>query len=382
MSRYRYELFIKKSEAQIFGMALDIVRHRLHTQLLSQTTFTQPAEVVEWLGAVQSQDYAGAKWALAQRLKESTTDAKIDKDFNEGKILRTHLLRPTWHFVTPADIRWLLKLTAPRVHAVNAFMYRSQGLDKATLRKGNTMLEKALRGGNQLTRSELASLFQKAGLIGDSNGVRMGYFLMYAELEGLICSGARRGKQFTYALLEERVPRVKSLTPVEALAELTRRYFATRGPATLADFTWWSGLTMADAKKGIDMVKSQFVNEVWKDQSYWFANSVSPVTMKSPTAHLLPNYDEYFIGFKDRSAIAEVAERAGIQSSDPSLIAHIVILDGQIIGGWKRTIEKDAVLVALKLFTKLTKAENQAVGKAVDGYGNFLRLPTKLANSA
>lgn len=363
-------------------MALDIVRHRLHTQLLSQTTFTQPAEVVEWLGAVQSQDYAGAKWALAQRLKESTTDAKIDKDFNEGKILRTHLLRPTWHFVTPADIRWLLKLTAPRVHAVNAFMYRSQGLDKATLRKGNTMLEKALRGGNQLTRSELASLFQKAGLIGDSNGVRMGYFLMYAELEGLICSGARRGKQFTYALLEERVPRVKSLTPVEALAELTRRYFATRGPATLADFTWWSGLTMADAKKGIDMVKSQFVNEVWKDQSYWFANSVSPVTMKSPTAHLLPNYDEYFIGFKDRSAIAEVAERAGIQSSDPSLIAHIVILDGQIIGGWKRTIEKDAVLVALKLFTKLTKAENQAVGKAVDGYGNFLRLPTKLANSA
>lgn len=382
MSRYRYELFIKKSEAQIFGMALDIVRHRLHTQLLSQTTFTQPAEVVEWLGAVQSQDYAGAKWALAQRLKESTTDAKIDKDFNEGKILRTHLLRPTWHFVTPADIRWLLKLTAPRVHAVNAFMYRSQGLDKATLRKGNTMLEKALRGGNQLTRSELASLSQKAGLIGDSNGVRMGYFLMYAELEGLICSGARRGKQFTYALLEERVPRVKSLTPVEALAELTRRYFATRGPATLADFTWWSGLTMADAKKGIDMVKSQFVNEVWKDQSYWFANSVSPVTMKSPTAHLLPNYDEYFIGFKDRSAIAEVAERAGIQSSDPSLIAHIVILDGQIIGGWKRTIEKDAVLVALKLFTKLTKAENQAVGKAVDGYGNFLRLPTKLANSA
>lgn len=382
MSRYRYELFIKKSEAQIFGMALDIVRHRLHTQLLSQTTFTQPAEVVEWLGAVQSQDYAGAKWALAQRLKESTTDAKIDKDFNEGKILRTHLMRPTWHFVTPADIRWLLKLTAPRVHAVNAFMYRSQGLDKATLRKGSTMLEKALRGGNQLTRSELASLFQKAGLIGDSNGVRMGYFLMYAELEGLICSGARRGKQFTYALLEERVPRVKSLTPVEALAELTRRYFATRGPATLADFTWWSGLTMADAKKGIDMVKSQFVNEVWKDQSYWFANSVSPVTMKSPTAHLLPNYDEYFIGFKDRSAIAEVAERAGIQSSDPSLIAHIVILDGQIIGGWKRTIEKDAVLVALKLFTKLTKAENQAVGKAVDGYGNFLRLPTKLANSA
>lgn len=360
-------------------MALDIVRYRLHTQLLSQTTLTQPAEIVEWLGAVQSQDYAGAKWALAQRLKDATTDAAIDKDFNEGKMLRTHLMRPTWHFATPADIRWLLKLTAPRVHAANGFMYRSLELDKATLKKGNATLEKALRGAQQLTRSELASVFQKADLVG--SGVRIGYFLMYAELEGLICSGARRGKQFTYALLEERVPPVKALSREEALAELTRRYFATRGPATLQDFTWWSGLTMADAKEGIELVKSQFVNEVWKDQSYWFANSMSPVKAKSPTAHLLPNYDEYFIGFKDRSAIAEIAEKVGIKSDDPSLIAHIVILDGQIVGGWRRTLQKDAVFIELKLFTKLTNSENQAVRKVVEQYGKFLGLPTKLANA-
>jgi hypothetical protein len=362
-------------------MALDMVRYRLHTQLLSQSTLSQPAQVVEWLGAVQSQDYAGAKWALAQRLKAATTNAAIDSDFNEGKILRTHLMRPTWHFVTPADIRWLLKLTAPRVHAVNAFMYRSQGLDRATLKSGNAMLEKALQDGKQLTRSELASEFQKAGRIGDGNGVRMGYFLMYAELEGLICSGARSGKQFTYALLEERVPPVKALTPDEALAELTRRYFATRGPATLQDFTWWSGLTMADAKKGMEMVKSDFVNEVWQDQSYWFASSVSPVKMKSPSAHLLPNYDEYFIGFKDRSAIAEIAEKVGIKSNDPSLIAHIVIIDGQVVGGWRRTLKKDAILIELKLFAKLTKAENQAVSEAIEQYGEFLGLPTKVENA-
>jgi hypothetical protein len=363
-------------------MTLDIVRYRLHTQLLSQTTLTQPSEVVEWLGAVQSQDYAGAKWALAQRLKDAATDAAIDSDFNEGKILRTHLMRPTWHFVTPTDIRWLLLLTAPRVHAVNAFMYRSQGLDKATLKKGNAALEKALRDGKQWTRSELASEFQKAGLMTDGNGVRMGYFLMYAELEGLICSGARRGKQFTYALLEERVPPVKALTHDEALAELTRRYFATRGPATLQDFTWWSGLTMADAKKGIEMVKSDFVNQVRQGQSYWFANSASPVKMKSPTAHLLPNYDEYFIGFRDRSAIAELAEKVGIKSDDPSLISHIVLLDGQIIGGWRRTLKKDSVLIELNVFAKLTGAEHQAVSKAVEQYGKFLGLPTRLANTA
>jgi hypothetical protein len=363
-------------------MALDIVRYRLHTQLFSQTTLTEPADVVESLGAVQSQDYAGAKWALAQRLKDATTDAAIDSDFNEGKLLRTHLMRPTWHFVTPADIRWLLKLTAPRVHAVNGFMYRSQGLDKATLKKGNAALEKALRDGKQLTRAEVESEFQKAGLISDGNGVRMGYFLMNAELEGLICSGPRRGKQFTYTLLEERVPPVKALTADEALAELTRRYFATRGPATLADFTWWSGLTMADAKKGIELVKSDFVNEEWRDHSYWFANYLSPLKMKSPTAHLLPNYDEYFIGFKDRSAIAEIAEKVGIKSDDPSLIAHIVILDGQIIGGWRRTLKKDAVFIELKLFAKLTRAEKQAVDRAIEQYGNFLGLPTRLANTA
>jgi hypothetical protein len=381
MSWYKDERLIKKAEARNSGMILDIVRYRLHTQLLSQTTLTQPGEVVEWLGAVQSQDYAGAKWALAQRLKNGITDSEIDKDFNEGKLLRTHLMRPTWHFVTPQDIRWLLKLTAPRVHAVNGFMYRSQGLDKAILKKGNATLEKALRNGEQLTRSEIVSEFQKAGLISDGNGVRMGYFLMHAELEGLICSGGRRGKQFTYALLEERVPPVKALTPDEALAELTRRYFATRGPATLQDFTWWSGLTMLDAKKGIEMVKSEFVNEVWQDQSYWFANSVSPVRMKSPTAHLLPNYDEYFIGFKDRSAIAEIAEKVGIKSDDPSLIAHIVILDGQIIGGWRRTIQKGAILVELQLFTQLTKAQDQAVNHAIEQYGKFLGLPIKLADT-
>jgi len=357
-------------------MTLDIVRQRLHNQLLSQTKLTRPSEVVEWLGAVQSQDYAGAKWAIGQRLKDATTESAIDKDFNEGKILRTHLMRPTWHFVTPEAIRWMLRLTAPRVHAVNAYQYRALELDKAILQKGNATLEKALQGGKQWTRSELASVFQKAGIVAD--GLRLGYFLMYAELEGLICSGARRGKQFTYALVEERVPQVRAWTREEALAELTRRYFVTRGPATLHDFTWWSGLTMADAKKGIEMVKTEFVNEVLGDQSYWFANSVTPVIEKSPTAHLLPNYDEYFIGFKDRSAIGNVAKQAGIKGDDPSLIAHIIILDGQIVGGWRRTIKKDVVLIKLNLITKLTKAENQAVIAATEQYGKFLGLPAEL----
>jgi hypothetical protein len=164
--------------------------------------------------------------------------------------------------------------------------------------------------------------------------------MMHAELDGILCSGARKGKQFTYALLEERVPPVKPLNRDEALVELVRRYFLTRGPATLQDFAWWSGLTMTDAKRGLELVNSKFASEVINSQIYWFHESRSPKIDKSPTAYLLPNYDEYFIGFKDRSAIGEVATKAKISKDDPSLIAHVIILDGQIVGGWNRTIKK------------------------------------------
>jgi winged helix DNA-binding protein len=359
-------------------MDLDIVRYRLHNQFLSHPDFTKPEQVVECLGAVQSQDYAGGKWALGIRMN-GATDAAIDRAFNEGKILRTHILRPTWHFVSPQDIRWMLTLSAPRVHAVNGFMYRQQELDQVIIQKSYGVLESVLQGNKQLTRTELGSAFEKAG-IKHAKGVRLGYFMMSAELDGIICSGARRGKQFTYALLEERAPKVQALERDEALAELTRRYFATRGPATLQDFTWWSGLTMAEARGGIELIKSQFVNEVFEDQTYWFANSVSPVKEKSPTAHLLPNYDEYFIGFKDRSAIGKVANLANVEANNPAFLAHIIIIDGQIVGGWKRALRKDVVLVELNLITKLTKAENQAVMAAIEQYGKFLGLPAKLAN--
>ena len=356
-------------------MTLDIVRYRLHNQFLSHPDFTDPSQVVKCLGAVQSQDYSGGKWALGLRMKEAT-DAALDKAFYEGRILRTHILRPTWHFVAPEDIRWMLALSGPRVHAVNGFMYRQQELDRAIIKKSYTVLEKVLQGNKQLTRTELGSAFEQAG-IKNAQGIRLGYFMMSAELDGVICSGGRRGKQFTYALLEERAPAAKTLTRQDALVELTRRYFATRGPATLHDFTWWSGLTMADAKDGIEALKSQFVSEVIAGKTYWFDSSVSPVKEKSPTAHLLPNYDEYFIGFRDRSAIGEVAKQAGIKRDDPSFLAHVIILDGQLVGGWKRTIQKGAVQIQFMLITELTKAQMSAVERAANYYGEFLQLPVE-----
>jgi hypothetical protein len=202
--------------------------------------------------------------------------------------------------------------------------------------------------------------------------------MMRAELDGVICSGPRRGKQFTYALLEERVPPVQPLERDAALAELLRRYFATRGPASLQDFVWWSGLTMADAKHGIEMVKSQFISETINGQTFWFAETKLSAKGKSPTAYLLPNYDEYFIGFRDRSAIGEVAGQVGIKAKDPAFLAHIIILDGQIIGGWKRTINKETVSIELNLITKLTSVEQRAVVDAANRYGTFLGMPVEL----
>lgn len=354
----------------------EIANLRLHNQGLSKMLFKGPVDAVAQLGAVQAQDYAGAKWALAQRLV-NYTDAAIDKDFNEGKLLRTHILRPTWHFVTPADIHWMLLISAPRVHAISAYYYRKAGLDKAMVKHTNAVITKVLRGGNQLMRTEIASALGKEG-IDTSAELRMGYIMIRAELDGLICSGARRGKQFTYALLEERAPQVKVWEREEALAELVKRYFKTRGPATLQDFAWWSGLTMTDAKNGLEMVKSEFASENINGQIYWFPNFKVLPEKKAPTAYLLPNYDEYFIGFKDRSAIGEVAGMANLPANDPTLIANVIVLNGQVVGGWKRTLKKDSITVELKSIAKLTKNEKEVVEHAAEKFGKFLGLATQV----
>ena len=177
-------------------------------------------------------------------------DADIERAFTNGSILRTHLLRPTWHFVLPSDIRWLLALTGPRVNKLNDFMYRREGLDEAILQKSQDVIANALQGGHQFTRDELGMLLENAG-IQMKKGQYLAYILMSAELNGVICSGARRGKQFTYALMDDRVPKTSLLGQDEALSELSRRYFISRGPASIADFAKWSGLTKAEARRGL-----------------------------------------------------------------------------------------------------------------------------------
>lgn len=357
---------------------VDIAYQRLHHQRLVGTPFQKPEDVVRWQGAVQAQDYAGATWALGLR-SHALTEAQIEQAFTAGTLLRTHVLRPTWHFVTPADIRWLLALTAPRVHAANAYMYRKLEIDATVIQRTQAALVRALQDGTHRTREEVRAVLEQADII-TTGALRFGYLLMQAELDGLICSGARRGKQFTYTLLEERVPPTAPLDRDEALAELTWRYFSSHGPATLRDFVVWSGLTIADAKRGIALASSRLEQVVVADQTYWFAGAVEPAATTGPIAHLLPNYDEYFIGFKDRSAILEIVKTSALEAQSAVLAGHIIILDGQVVGGWNRTLTRQGVVVACTLITSLTEAQTDAIVLAGQRYAAFLEHPLILTS--
>jgi hypothetical protein len=353
----------------------DIARHRLLSQRISRPQISKPAELVAWLGAVQAQDFAGAKWSLGLRLK-GARDADVEREFNDGKILRTHLLRPTWHFVAREDIRWLLALTAPRVHQTNAAMYRRLGMDGSVFKRSNDALAKALSGGRPFTRQELCNVLGQAG-VATVGELRASYLLMRAELDGVLCSGGRQGKQFTYVLLDDRAPLVKLPTRDESLAELARRYFRSRGPATAHDMAKWSGLTIADVRRGLEAVKSELRNEVIDGQSLWFSEPWVPVKTTARTAYLLSAHDEFVSGYKDRRAGVTDDIAARLKSLGNAL-THILVVGDQIIGSWKPVLDKETVLVRARPLRNLSAAETQALAKVARKYAEFVGRKSRL----
>lgn len=355
----------------------ELIDRRLSNQGLAGAPFAQPAEVVRRLGAVQAQDYPAAIWALGLRMQGATA-AALDQAFADGSILRTHIMRPTWHFVTPADIRWMLALTAPRVRAASAAMYRRLGLDDALFARSHAILARALEGGNYLTRAELVAALQHAG-IESTEPLRATHIMFQAELDGIICSGPRRGKQFTYALLDERAPRTAPLAREEALAELARRYFTSHGPATVRDFVWWSGLAPADARAGLAALSSQFIQATVDGQSYWFAADPAPAPAPAPSVYLLPNYDEYIVSYTDRRAVYDPTHNDKLDARGNVLFTHTILLNGRIIGTWKRTLKTTAVVIEPTFFSPLTEAETEALAQAAARYGTFLGLPISLS---
>ena len=355
----------------------DIVRQRLANQKLAASTLRSPADVVAWLGAVQAQEYPAARWALGLRAS-GLTDQRVAHAFDAGEILRTHAMRPTWHFVARADIRWLQMLTGPRVQALNAYYARKNELDAKTVARSRAVIERALAGGHQLTRTELAATLGQAGI--RAEGQRLAYLMMSAELDQVICSGPRRGKQFTYALLSERAPKASLLPRDEALGELTRRYFISHGPATLRDYVWWSGLTMADARRGVEIAGRTLVQEMFGELTCWSGASTPAFTRTRSSAHLLPIYDEYLIAYKDRGAVTDPASKRSVPAIDG--YAHWLIVDGRFVGTWRRAETTVGVEVSLTPHRVLTAADRKAIAVAAGRYGAFIEAPVVLRGLA
>jgi hypothetical protein len=346
----------------------NIREQRLLNQHLASPIFTNPADIVYYMGAIQAQDYAAAKWATAQRL-QGATDILIEKAFTDGDIIRTHVMRPTWHFVHPKDIRWMLELTSARVQATASSYHKQYQLDHKIFSACEKAIAKALNGGKQLTREEVAEALQQAGVA--TNEQRFIHIMMQMELTGLVCSGGRQGKQFTYTLLDERVPTTKPIGRQDALAMLTERYFTSHGPATLQDYIWWSGLTVADAKAGLEMVKHKFLGETTDGNNYWFTERSDAPPNKIPVAFLLPNYDEYIVSYKDRSAAIESAD---IDKADPrgTIFNHTITINGRICAIWKRTIGKSKVDIEVIPFKPLSKVNLASITLSAKRYAKFL----------
>ncbi len=350
---------------------MDILAHRLANQHLFGKKFTQPEEVVAHLGAIQAQDFAAAKWAVGLRTTNAT-DADLEEAFNQGKFLRTHVLRPTWHFIMPEDIRWLLKLTAPRVKALMAHYNRKLELTEKVFDKTNTAIVKALTDQTYLTRPELKTIITQLGITTDVQ--KLAHIIMWAELDGLICSGPRRGKQFTYALLDDRAPKTKDLSKEESLAKLAERYFVSHGPAQLQDFTWWSGLMVKDSQTALDSISSKLEREVINGKTYWFSPDGQPVKNKSSQALLLSIYDEYTIAYHDRTDLTQAPGDYERLIAMGNALTGVIVIDGKVAGTWKRTLKKKSVEFVLKPFSTLTAQQEIALSEATAEYSHFMGL--------
>jgi hypothetical protein len=346
---------------------------RMAAQQIARHAFTAPGALVAWMGAVQAQDYAGARWAVGVRLAGRAIDERpLARALADGTVLRTHALRWTWQLVASADVRWLLALVAPRLISRAARRHRELGLDAAILRRSGATLARTLRDGGAATRAELRAALGAAGVA--TEDARLSHLLGRAELEGVICSGPPRGTEPTFALLDARVPSDRSpFTREQALAELARRYFRSHGPATLADFVWWSGLAPADARAGLAAAAPALArarlgeSETWRDPAL-----TRPSARALADAYLLPPFDEYLVGYRDRDTVLP-RQHARRLNAGGGLLAPCIVLGGRVVGTWRRVLGRRAdVTITLAPFEPPDRPARERIEAAAHHYGAFL----------
>jgi hypothetical protein len=339
---------------------------RIISQRLSGKKLQTPKDIVSWMGAMQAQDFDMVKWAVGMRLT-GYTEKMVEEAFNRGDILRTHVMRPTWHLVAPENIRWMLSLSAEKIKSSGKSRDRELEITEELYSKSNRVITKSLEGKRHLTREALGEELQKANI--SINTSRLYHFLMRAEFDGVICSGALQGKKQTYALLDEMVPASKTLYRDEALAKLATTYFTSHCPATLQDFAWWSGLSKTEAKKGLDAVKSDFVTEKIDSQEYFIANEFAAITNSEESVFLLPAFDEYIISYRDRTA-ALSSEHNHRAISSQGVFYPTIIVNGQVTGLWKKSTTQTVIPDFFDLPDSDTK---KRIEEVIDCFKEFLK---------
>ncbi len=354
-----------------------LTRRRLHRQRIASGKFESAAEVVAWLGAVQAQDYLASLWAIGLRMREATA-AVVEQAVVERRIVRTWPMRGTLHFVAAEDVRWISTLLTPRVIAGSAArLQRDFGLDEAALAHCRKIVTEILQGGKVVTRSALYAALDDAGV--DTAKQRGQHITGRLAQEGLLCLGPRAEKQPTFVLLDEWIPASRTLARDESLAELARRYFGSHGPATLHDFAWWSGLTIKDAQRGIELAGADLQPETLVDKVHWQAVDAVNIDDASDL-HLLPAFDEYLVAYKDRSAAVDAQFNRQVIGIN-GLFNPGIVIDGRIVGTWKRRLDPKAVAIELHPFRPLLKKELAAVNKAARRYGDFIGLPVQVSQA-
>lgn len=349
-----------------------ITELRLANQYIVGSGHT-PLAVVEHMGAMQAQDYNGALWSLG--LRTGLTQKEIVSFIEKRKIVRTWPQRGTLHFVVAQDAKWQVSLSAERLIRGVATRHERLGINEKILQKSKTILTKALQGGKILSRAKIMEALEKEG-ISTTDG-RGYHTLWYLSQTGVLVAGPMDEKQQTFTLLDEWVKNPKTKTREAGIAELVKRYFTSHGPATLQDFMWWSGITAKEAKAGLESHGSLFVSEKFEGKEYWMKKNLK-LLRSTARAFLLPGFDEYMLGYKDRSAALPAAYAKKIVPGGNGMFLSTIVLDGQVVGTWKKDIKKNGVHITLHPFQILTKTQVKLLEVPASHYGNFLGVPWKL----
>jgi hypothetical protein len=358
-----------------------LARARQHSLLLGRREARTCEEVASWFGAMQAQDLASGKWSLGVRMA-GATETSVDAAFERADVLRTWPMRGTIHVIASEDARWLLELTGVRALNASATRQRQLGLDSATAERAEGILDDALAGGRRLTRRQALSLLQQSGITTD--GQRGYHLLWHAAQTGRICIGPNAGKEQTFVRLEDWAPRQLRLDRSAALVELAHRFFRSHGPTHVRDFAGWSGLTLTDARRGIAGNTGRLSPLTYLGEENWATNELAELihdggfAKRAPTV-ALPGFDEFMLGYKDRSIQVPAEHLSRIVPGNNGMFRSTLIVDGRAIATWQRTVRSQRVTVTVDPFAPLSSSTASAARRAFDAYGAFLGLPVELS---